>query len=466
MRRLLTALALVVAAPAAPAAELTLDEVLASSARHAPQILEAVARENQADARMLSAQGLYDLVFDGEVRWRALGYYDNATLDARATRPFTGNGGAAYGGYRLSSGPFPSYDGKAMTNGLGEVRVGVVFSLLRDSLIDERRGRVQIAGLDTDLATLEREMVAVGVQRRAIEAYQQWVAAGQRLRIYRDLLDLASARQSSLERQVAAGARQAILVTENRQNIVRRRALLVRAEQDLTLAATSLSLFARDATGQPRVPGVADLPAALPRLAPPAALAEGESEAIRARPDMQMLVARLAQAATRSALAQNDLRPRLDLNAEASQDFGAGGPTAYVRRPAEAVVGLRFSLPLERRAARGKLAEAAAEADAMQHRQRLLEQQLATEIANLKTQVGGADSLARLAGEEAELAARMAEAERRRFQLGASDFLLVNLREESAADARLRQIDAEYRVSASRAELAAALVDKRQLGLD
>ncbi|MFK5073598.1 TolC family protein, partial [Klebsiella pneumoniae] len=84
-----------------------------------------------------------------------------------------------------------------MTNGLGEVRVGVVFSLLRDSLIDERRGRVQIAGLDTDLATLEREMVAVGVQRRAIEAYQQWVAAGQRLRIYRDLLDLASARQSS-----------------------------------------------------------------------------------------------------------------------------------------------------------------------------------------------------------------------------------------------------------------------------
>jgi hypothetical protein len=211
-------------ASAAGAAELTLKQVLQSSAAHAPQILEAVARQKQADARMLSTQGLYDLVFDGDVQWRALGYYDNATAEAKATRPMTGNGGNYYAGYRLSMGPFPGYDGKSVTNSLGEVKVGAVFSLLRDRLIDDRRGRMQIAGLDTDLAELEREMVAVGVQRRAIEAYQQWAAAGQRLRIYRDLLELASARQTSIEKQVAAGARQAMLVVENQQNIVRRQA--------------------------------------------------------------------------------------------------------------------------------------------------------------------------------------------------------------------------------------------------
>lgn len=464
MIRALLGMALALAAPTAGAAELTLKQVLSSSAAHAPQILEAVARQRQADARMLSAQGLYDLVFDGDAQWRALGYYDNATLEAKATRPMAGNGGNYYAGYRLSMGPFPSYDGKSVTNALGEVKVGAVFSLLRDRLIDERRGRMQIAGLDMDLAELEREMVAVGVQRRAIEAYQQWVAAGQRLRIYRDLLELAAARQASIEKQVKAGARQAMLVVENQQNIVRRQSLLVRAEQDLAVQANALSLFWRDEEGKPLVPKAEDLPAALPRLAAPPGL--GEEEAIRARPDMQMLVARLAQASARSALAQNELRPRLDLRVEGSKDIGDGGSMGYVRRPAEAIVGLRFTLPLEQRQARGKMAEAAAETDALVHRRRLLEQQLAVEIANLKTQVSGSDRLAHLASDEAGLAARMAEAERRRFSLGASDFLLVNLREEAAADARLRQVDAEYRVSASRAELAASLVDRGQLGLD
>jgi hypothetical protein len=90
---------------------------------------------------------------------------------------------------------------------------------------------------------------------------------------------------------------------------------------------------------------------------------------------------------------------------------------------------------------------------------------LSVEIANLKTQVTGSDQLAQLATEESALSARMADAERRRFGLGASDFLLVNLREEAAADARLRQVEAHYRQAAARAELAASLVDRQQLGL-
>jgi hypothetical protein len=42
---------------------------------------------------------------------------------------------------------------------------------------------------------------------------------------------------------------------------------------------------------------------------------------------------------------------------------------------------------------------------------------------------------------------------------------VANLREESAANARLRQLGAEYRRSAARAELVAATVDCTQPGL-
>ena len=457
IRALLVAAALL-CSQAAWAGELTLNTVLRASARHQPLVLEAMARQRAADARTLAAQGLFDMVFDAEVQARPLGYYDNALAEAKLTRPFATNGGQVYGGYRVSSGRFAVYDGKNVTNALGEVRAGAVFSLLRDRLVDERRTKLAQAQADAEIAGLDQAMVMIGVQRRAADAYQQWVAAGLRMRTYRDVLALARERQASIERQVTLGARPAVLAVENRQNIVRRQALLVRAEQDLAVAAQALSLFWRDDLGQPVVAQPEDLPAAFPegvapRLADTATVLAG-------RPDLQILLNRAEQARLRGDLAGNDLLPRLDLRVEAAKDFGSGSPT---RVPGEVMFGVRLSMPLEQRAARGRLAEAEADADALTHRLRLAEQQITADLASLRLQVSGADRLAALAGDEADLARRMAEAERRRFALGASDFLPVNLREEAAADAQLRQIDAQYRHATARAELAASLMDSASL---
>lgn len=378
----------------------------------------------------------------------------------RATRPLQTNGGNLYAGYRLSTGAFPTYEGKSITNELGEVRVGAVFSLLRDGLIDERRGRRELAESDVEIAALEREMVAIGVQRRAVEAYLQWVAAGLRVRAFRELYELAEQRQSSIERQIELGARPAILGVENRQNIVRRKALLVRAEQDLQLQANALSLFLRDPLGRPLVPAADRLPARMPETLVPRLV--DTANAIAGRPDLRALLARIEQNGIRTRMAENELRPRLDLRVEASKDIGRGSP---VREPAEGMFGLRFSVPLEQRAAKGRIAEVAAEQDALSLRLRLLEEQVGVEIANLRTQMDGAGRLAALATDEAALARRMADAERRRFSLGASDFLVVNLREEALADATVREIDAHYRHAAATAELVAAQADREQLRL-
>lgn len=462
MRGILAALVALLGAGLQPAraADLTLQEVLDSSALHAPQILEAMARQRQADARALTAEGQFDLVFDADAQARPLGYYDGSFADLRATRPLQTNGGNLYAGYRLSTGAFPTYEGKSITNELGEVRVGAVFSLLRDGLIDERRGRRELAESDVEIAALEREMVAIGVQRRAVEAYLQWVAAGLRVRAFRELYELAEQRQSSIERQIELGARPAILGVENRQNIVRRKALLVRAEQDLQLQANALSLFLRDPLGRPLVPAADRLPARMPETLVPRLV--DTANAIAGRPDLRALLARIEQNGIRTRMAENELRPRLDLRVEASKDIGRGSP---VREPAEGMFGLRFSVPLEQRAAKGRIAEVAAEQDALSLRLRLLEEQVGVEIANLRTQMDGAGRLAALATDEAALARRMADAERRRFSLGASDFLVVNLREEALADATVREIDAHYRHAAATAELVAAQADREQLRL-
>ena len=445
------------------AAPLTLAEVLRASARTAPQIVEALARVRQAEGRALSADGAFDTVFDVDARGRALGYYDGTVVDARATRPLSGNGGYLYGGYRVSRGDFPIYEDQAYTNRLGEVKVGGLFALLRDRLVDERRTRRTLAAGDIDVARFEAAAAAIGVQRRAVDAYQNWVVAGLRLRAYRDLLALADARRSAIGRQVDLGARPQVLLIENDQNLLRRRTLVIRAEQDFAAAANALSLYFRDESGRPILVTADRLPADVDALL---GTAGARGDVASTRPDLQTILARVDQASARLALAENDLKPRLDLRGELGKDLGAKGLGGSSRTPLEGIVGFRFSVPLQNRSARGRVAEARAEIDGLQSRERFLRDQITVEVDGITIAVGGAERLADAAEQERALADRLAAAERRRFELGSSDFFLVNQREETATDAAVRVIDAHGRIAAARAELAAATADRAALGLD
>lgn len=448
----------------AQVAPLTLDEVLRSSARSAPQIVEALARVRQAEGRSLSADGAFDTVFDVDGRSRVAGYYDGTVIESRATRPLTGNGGYVYGGYRASRGTFPVYEDQAYTNRAGEAKVGALFALLRDRVIDERRTRQRVAGADIDVVKFEAAMVAIGVQRRAVDAYQSWVAAGLRLRAYRDLLEVAERRRGAIARQITLGARPDILLTENDQNVVRRRALTVRAEQDLATAANALSFYLRDDAGTPLLVSAERLP---PDSSALAGVASASTATVPVqRPDYRAILSRIDQSTARLMLAQNELSPRLDLRGELGKDVGAVGLGGPSRTPLDAMVGFRFSVPLQNRTAKGRVAEARAEIDALTQRSRFLRDQIAVEVEGITIAVGATEQLEAIAKEEQALAERLAVAERRRFELGSGDFFLVNQREETATDARVRLIDAQARIASARAELAAATADRRALGLE
>lgn len=445
------------------ASPLTLAEVLQSSARSTPQIIEALARVRQAEGKGQSAEGAFDTVFSVDGRSRVEGYYDGNLLESRATRPLTGNGGYVYGGYRISDGEFPIYEDQSYTDRAGEVKVGALFALLRDRVVDERRTKRSLASADIDIARYEAEMTAIGVQRRAIAAYQAWGVAGLKLRAHRDLLQLAEQRRKGIERQVALGARASILLTENEQNLVKRQGLVVSAEQELDRAANTLSLYLRDAQGEPLTVTVERLPTEADVLQ---SLSSGNGiNNPTQRPDYRALLAKIDQATAQLMLARNDLSPRLDLRMEVSKDLGAVGPGGPSRSPLDASIGFTFSVPLQNRVVKGRIAQARSEVEALDQRSRLLRDQIAVEVESLLISIDAVERLSAIAKQEGDLAERLAVAERRRFELGSGDFFLVNQREETANDARLRLLDAQARIASTRAELAAATADRSALQL-
>ncbi len=451
----------------APVQPLLPEEVLESSAQHFPGILRSLAEQRVALGKALEAEGAFDTVFSSDGYNRLNGFYDGRVAGADLKRPFREFGGNLYGGYSISRGDFPIYEDESFTSTDGTVKVGALFSLLRDRAIDPRRAGIVDAQLGLQKAELEVLFTRVGVQQRALRAYWSWVAAGQQLDVYNELLELALNREQGLRQQVEDGSRARIFLTENAQNITRRQSLVLNARRDFRAAAFELSYYLRDPSGSTVVPSPARLP---PRnRVEEVKMPDARDEvalSLERRPELLILDTSLARVQQRIALSENELLPRLDLNFEYAYglgDQGEGGPS---RDSEDFIVGFTVSVPLERRYAKGRLAQARAERDALEFERQRLTDQIELELQNILLDLDAARQLAGLARTEVDQAEQMRAAERQRFDQGASDFFLVNFREEAEANARIRFYAAQREAHIARANYDAATVNLDELGID
>lgn len=445
------------------------ENVLRSSALRFPSILESFEREAAARSDQLTADGAFDLMLEAEYYDRFTGTFSGGFAEVKATQPIEPYGAKVFGSYRISDGRFPIYENAYNTNQVGEFKIGALFSLLRDRDIDSRRFAMEDTRLAAGQARLDVLLVQLKVQHEALKAYWNWVAAGREIRVYEELLEIAQARAVGLARQVQAGAMPRIALTENQQNVLRRKTLLEQAKRNFQTASNSLSFYLRDNDGRLVLPSRAQLPPdtvldALPDVG--GLMAQRQSDVIDNRPELLDFKIALERARNKIELRRNDMQPRLDATLEVSRDFGAigdGGPTFD---STDTVVGVTLTVPLQRREARGRLQRAEAELRALELRQRRISDQIEVELDNILTNLGAALRLADLADQEVEQATAMVNAERKRFRLGAGDFFLVNLREESAADAQVRAIRAELTGRLATASFNAATMNLEQLGLE
>lgn len=416
-------------------------DVLSSVDQHHPTIAAAMAREEAAQAEVMAARGGFDPQFRAYGALRRGGYYDLTRIDVEVRQPTPLWGAEVWAGYRRADGQqgrYPTYYSDQTLDG-GEFRAGVSVPLWRNGPLDARRAARQRARFGADAAEQLRRATELELRSSGLSAYWKWVAAGREFTVATRLLELAQTRLDQVRARVEAGAIPEVEALEAQRSVLSRQAKQVAARRYVEAAALQLSLFLRDRQGRPsiapssRLPSTLELPPELP------ALEATVLRTMQCHPELQAARASVERSRVSRELARARRAPQIDLSFQVSRDFGQGDVTL----PGTVYEGgVRIAMPLGLRTARGELDAAEASLSASEQSLRLKEDVLATKIRDVESAFRAAKERFALARELATTTADLATAELRRFDAGATTLLIVNLREQAAAEAAIAEVDA------------------------
>jgi outer membrane protein TolC len=442
-------------APAAAGdAPLSLPEVLGSVDATHPKLEAAERGVEKATADQLSARGGWDPTLSVRGKWVPVGYYENGTVDTtvRQATPLWGVG--VYAGYRLGWGSFPDYRGGQRTLSGGELRAGIDVPLWKDGPIDPRRAGVRTSDALADATRCDMDATQLDLRRRAAGAYWRWVATGQEVRIQRELLSVAEDRDRGLREQAKAGSVPGITVVDNERLVLDRRSKLVDARREFQAATIKLSLYMRDAELKPILADGQRVPAQIPdvrlELAPETAEVQ---DSLSRRPEVCALQRERDAAAIDVRLKRNQRAPSINAQGFVARDLGIGSESL---QPVELGVGLSFEMPLALRKARGELKAARAEKSRVDARLRGAMDRVAAEIRTARVELEAAGRQVELAARQVAVAQELADAERDKFREGASNLVIVNLRELAAANSARLEVEARADHQKARADYLSA----------
>lgn len=420
---------------------LQLSQVLESVNKHYPPLRAALLERPVAEAERLVATGRFDLLLKAKADVQQLGFYENERFQVQVEQPTTLWGSTVYSGYAQTTGRFPDYDGKLVTNDGGQYLAGVKVPLARDRAIDSRRAELAQRTIGIRLADLSIDQQRIAILQGATRRYWDWVAAGRRLMIARALLEVAQARDSILTEAVRLGALPQFEQLDNQRLVLQRRNNVVEAQRAIENAAIELSLFVRNDQGQPVLVQESQLPLAFPdpgALEEAQLLADLEAAQLR-RPDIMRLVFQRNQVQIDRKLAQNQRLPNVDLFAEYTREIGSG---PVKRGPNDIKAGIIFDLPFQRRQATGRMQAAEARLKQIDQRETFQRDQVTAEVRDAASAVRAAYERSRVLHEELRVTRQVEEAERTRYELGDSTLFVLNQREQSTAEAAVREANA------------------------
>jgi outer membrane protein, heavy metal efflux system len=442
---------------------LLLDDVISTTLERHPALNAERQERVLADADVLSAEGAFDPSLKGDALSYVTGGYSGNYGSAYVEQPLKFYGSKVMGGYRIGDGTFPIYDNWYETNSGGEVGIGLEVPLLRDGPIDRRRANIGKAESGQQIADSLIEQRKIELARAAALTYWDWTAARNRIKVYRRLLQVAQERDKQIAERVARGDLPDFDRVDNQRAVLQRQAQLLTAERGVKSAEFALSLFYRNAASEPqsveRFQSVDRIP--VPLFAPVHTINEPVTEAADARPEFKNIKAQSNQNKIELELARNQVLPRLDLRVFSYNDYGTGNEN--LEEP-EVKAGLRIEIPLATRTQKGRIDYFESRERKLQFTETFLRERIRADVQDALNALDIARSRVEVAASEVKASEELAQGELKRFNLGDSNLIFVNLREQNAADAQVREIDAlqDYQKAFVTFEAILARIQKRQ----
>lgn len=447
-------------APAAARAQepLSLDALLERVIATHPVAQQAELARRQVASEALGARGAFDPVLAATwdvKRFKGIGYYDE--LETKLTAP-TPWGVDLKLGWERAAGQIINPERATPQEGL--LSLGISLPIGPQLLTDQRRTSLRQAELADDVADAERDGAIARLTQVVARDFGTWVETHARRRIATEGEELARFRLTAVRARVEAGDAAAIDTVEAALELERRTVQRLEAEAADAVARLTLSAHLWTEDGRPDTlsadtePAEAQLPTWLADSARADAFA---ARLLPTHPAVQASTARWLRSDAQRRLSAVQLLPSASVEISG---LAAGRSIGDVPTPRvagddyKAGASLRVPLFARRELARLRVTED-------QTRQLALERDRVRR--EVQVQLARALLELRLLGEQLERQRRVTagaeallQAELSRFDAGESSLLLVNLRERSLLDERLKLAQLGARRANALGALAAA----------
>lgn len=407
-----------------------------------PKLHEVAAKRKQANLEEIRLAAAFDPVVSQSTILRPSGYYDGQYIDQKVTQRIAGTSAKVFGGYRISEGNFPEYEGELRTLSAGEANIGIGFSLLQNRETDKDRTALKNALLAQENWRAREQAVLNTTIYKGLSTYLNWYQASLQLLVVSELVEATEARLAGIETRVANGDLAKINLTEFNATLLSRQLSEQRAKRALALAKQELVFYWRDQHGNMR--DVEDIPAlSASDIHWPFSLqshnAEDLTQKVYQHPNVKVLKAEIDRARNNERLSAEGLKPKLDLALKLARDVGSGSDTLT---GTEGKIELAFSMPLGVRAAKAKRSQAREKINELNFALVNLVSELERDVLTALTSYNYGKTVLKLNQQQAEVANELLKQELTRFRVGDSDLFVLNSREASAIQAKLSAIAA------------------------
>lgn len=431
---------------------LTFNEYLGYVKQFHPVVRQAGLQVNMAQYELLSSRGAFDpkIEVDYERKmFESTEYYD--VLNSTFKIP-TWFGIELKAGFEQNEGAYLNPQNRVPENGL--YSAGIRVPVGQGLFINERMAALKQARIFLSLTESERKLIVNQILYEASLAYFNWYAAYNELKIFSEFVENTSIRYNGIKRQVLQGDKAAIDSIEAGIALNNRKLSLEKARIHYINKTLELSNFLWMEGNIP-----VDL---REQIVPDAALPVNIDEtlntnsglladnALSEHPKLKVLEYKIQLLTIDKRLKADKLKPRLDVSYDLiSEEVSPVGNF----NTGDYKTGINFSLPLFLRKERGDLKLAKLKI-------RDAELDLSLELVRLKNKIEAIfkqldsykDQLS-LVNVIVEDYATMLQGENRKFDLGESSIFLVNTRENSLIEARLKELDIQIELLSGKATL-------------